>query len=60
MGLVSLQIQDSNYADVLLDSGLKLSDIISTGHVISTGLDLTPDHLLLDYTGQVELHKFKA
>ena len=27
----SLQIQDSNNADVLLDSGLKLSDIIVTG-----------------------------
>ena len=26
----SLQIQDSNNADVLLDSGLKLSDIIVT------------------------------
>ena len=28
MGLVSLQIQDSNNADVLLDSGLNLFDII--------------------------------
>ena len=28
MGLASLQIQDSNNADVLLDSGLKLSNII--------------------------------
>ena len=27
MGLVSLQIQDSNNADVLLDSGLNLFDI---------------------------------
>ena len=29
MGLVSLQIQNSNNADVLLDSGLKLFDIIA-------------------------------
>ena len=28
--IYSLQIQDSNNADVLLDSGLKLSDIIVT------------------------------
>ena len=28
VGLVSLQIQDSNNADVLLDSGLNLFDII--------------------------------
>ena len=28
MGLVSLQIQNSNNADVLLDSGLKLPNII--------------------------------
>ena len=29
MGLVSLQIQNSNNADVLLDSGLNLFDIIA-------------------------------
>ena len=29
MGLASLQIQNSNNADVLLDSGLKLFDIIA-------------------------------
>ena len=29
MGSVSLQIQDSNNADVLLDSGLNLFDIIA-------------------------------
>ena len=29
MGLASLQIQNSNNADVLLDSGLVLSDIIA-------------------------------
>ena len=29
MGLASLQIQNSNNADMLLDSGLKLFDIIA-------------------------------